>query len=51
MAQCKETMRAWNIQRAVIEFLTAESVPSIDIHRPMKVVYGYFCAEISTVRL
>ena len=37
-------------QRAVIEFLTAEKVPRIEIHRRMQVVYGDQCADVSTVR-
>jgi len=37
-------------QRAVIEFLTAEKVPPIEIHRRMQAVYGDQCADVSTVR-
>ena len=37
-------------QRAVIEFLTAEKVPPIEIYRQMKAVYGDQCADVSTVR-
>ena len=37
-------------QRAVIEFLTAEGVPPIDIHRRMEQVYGAACVDVSTVR-
>jgi len=37
-------------QRAVIEFLTAEKVPPIEIHRRMQAVYGDQCAHVSTVR-
>jgi len=37
-------------QRAVIEFLTAEKVPPIEIHRQMQAVYGDQCADVSTVR-
>ena len=37
-------------QRAVIEFLTAEGVVPIDIHRRMKLVYGEACVDVSTVR-
>jgi len=29
-------------QRAVIEFLTAEKAPPIEIHRRMQAVYGFF---------
>ena len=38
-------------QRAVIEFLTAEKFPPIEIHRWMPVVYGDQCVDVSTVRL
>ena len=38
-------------QRAAIEFLTAEKVPPIEIHRRMQAVYGDQCADVSTVRL
>ena len=37
-------------QRAVIEFLTAEKVPPIEIHRGMQAVYGDQCVDVSTVR-
>jgi len=37
-------------QRAVIEYLTAEKVPPIEIHRRMQAVYGDQCVEVSTVR-
>jgi len=37
-------------QLAVIEFLTAEKVPAIEIHRRMQAVYGYQCVDVSTVR-
>jgi len=37
-------------QRAVIESLTAEKVPPIEIHRRMKAVYGDQCVDVSTVR-
>ena len=37
-------------QRAVIEFLTVEEVPSIEIHRRMQVIYGGRCVDVSTVR-
>jgi len=37
-------------QRAVIEFLTAEKVPPIEIHRRMQDVYGDQCVDVSTVR-
>ena len=38
-------------QRAVIEFLTAEKVRPIEIHRRMQAVYGGQCVDVSTVRL
>jgi len=37
-------------QRAVIEFITAEKVSPIEIHRRMKAVYGDQCVDVSTVR-
>jgi len=37
-------------QRTVIEFLTAEKVPPIEIHRRMQAVYGDQCVAVSTVR-
>ena len=37
-------------QRAVTEFLTAEKVPPIEIHRRMQAVYGDQCVDVSTVR-
>ena len=37
-------------QCAVIEFLTAEKVPPIEIHRRMQAVFGDQCVDVSTVR-
>ena len=37
-------------ERAVIEFLTAEKVPPIEIHTQMQVVSGDQCVDVSTVR-
>jgi len=37
-------------QLAVIEFLTAEKVLPIEIHRRMQAVYGDQCVDVSTVR-
>ena len=37
-------------QRAVVEFLTVEKVPPIEIHRRMQPVYGDQCVDVSTVR-
>ena len=37
-------------QRAVIEFLTAEKVSPIEIHRRIQAVYGVQCVDVSTVR-
>ena len=37
-------------QRAVIDLLTAEKVPPIEIHRRMQAVYGDQCVDVSTVR-
>jgi len=37
-------------QRAVIEFLTAEMDPPIEIHRRMQADYGDQCVDVSTVK-
>jgi saccharopine dehydrogenase-like NADP-dependent oxidoreductase len=37
-------------ERAVIEFLSAEKVPPIEIHRRMQAIYGDQCVDVSTVR-
>ena len=37
-------------QRAVIEFLTAETVPPIETHRRIQTFYGDQCLDVSTVR-
>jgi len=37
-------------QRAVIELLTVEKFPPIEIHRQMQAVYGDQCIDVSTVR-
>ena len=37
-------------QHAVIEFLTAENVPPIEIHRRMQAVYGEQRVDVSAVR-
>jgi len=37
-------------QRAVIEFLTAEKVPSTEIRRRMQALHGDQCVDVSTVR-
>jgi len=37
-------------QRALTEFLTAENIPPIEIHRRMQAVYGDQCVDVSTVR-
>ena len=37
-------------QRAVIEFLTTEKVPPIEIYRRMQAVFGDQCVDVSTVR-
>jgi len=36
-------------QCAVIEFLTVEKVPPIEIHRRKEAVYGDQCIDVSTV--
>jgi len=38
------------VQCAVIEFLNAEKVPPIEIHRGMQAIYGDQCIDVSTVR-
>jgi len=37
-------------QRAVIELLTVEKVPPVEIHRRMQAVYVDQCVDVSTVR-
>ena len=37
-------------RRAVIEFLTVEKVPPIEVHRRMQAIYGDQCVDVSTVR-
>jgi len=37
-------------QRAVIEFLTVEKVPPIEIHRRMQAVYEVQYVDVSTIR-
>ena len=37
-------------QRAVIEFLTVEKAPPIEIHTRMQTVYGDQCVDVNTVR-
>jgi len=37
-------------QRAVIEFLTAEKVSPIEIHKRMQAVCGDQCVDVSSVR-
>ena len=37
-------------ERAVIEFLTAEKVPPIEIHGRMQAVCGDHCVDVSMVR-
>ena len=37
-------------ERDVIEFLTKEKDPTIEIHRRMQAVYGDQCVDVSTVR-
>jgi len=46
----EEFSDVWFKQRAVIEFLTAEKVVPIEIHRRMQAVYGDQCVDVSTVR-
>ena len=37
-------------QRAIIEFLTTEKVPPIEIHRRMQAIYGDQCVDVSAAR-
>ena len=37
-------------QLAVIEFLTAEKVPPVEIHRQIQAIYGDQCVDVSTIR-
>jgi len=46
----EEFSNVWFKQRAVIEFLTAEKVPRIEIHRRMQAICGDQCVDVSTVR-
>ena len=46
----EEFSDVWFKQRAVIEFLTVEKVPPIEIHIRMQAVYGDQCVDVSTVR-
>jgi len=46
----EEFSDVWFKQHAVIELLTMEKVPPIEIHRRMQAVYGDQCVEVSTVR-
>ena len=41
----------WIKQHAIIQFLTEEKIPPIDVNRHMQAVYGDKCVDISTVRL
>ena len=46
----EEFSDVWFKQRAVVEFLTAEKVPPIEIHRRMQTVYNGQCVDVRTVR-
>ena len=48
--EMEEFSDVWFKQQAVIEFLTAEKVPPIEIHRRMQAIYGDQCVDASTVR-
>jgi hypothetical protein len=37
-------------QRPVIEFITVDKVPPVEIHRRMQAVYGYQRVDMSTTR-
>jgi len=49
-SEIEEFSDVWFKQRAVIDFLTEEKVPPIEIHRRMQAVYGDQCVDMSTVR-
>ena len=46
MEGCKDK---WFKQHAIIEFSTAEKIPSIDIHPRMQALYMDKCVDVSTV--
>jgi len=46
----EEFSDVWFEQRTVIEFLTAEKVPPVEIQRRMQAVYGDQCVDVSTAR-
>jgi len=46
----EEFSDVWYKQCAGIEFLTAEQVPPIEIHRRMQAVYGDQCVDVNTER-
>ena len=46
----EEISDIWFKQLAVIEFLTAEKIPPIEIQRRMQAIYGDQCVDVSTVR-
>lgn len=50
MEACTDDSSLHFKQRAVVEFLTAEKVAPIEIHRRLKAVYGNDCIDVSTVR-
>jgi transposase len=50
MGSCGEHSSVRFKQRAVIEFLTAEGVAPVEIHRRVQVVYGDDFVGVSTVR-
>jgi len=37
-------------QRSVIDLLTAEKFPPVEIHRRIQAVYGDHCVDVSTVK-
>jgi len=49
-SKCKSFSDLQFKQCAVIEFLTAEKVPPIEIHRRIQSVYGDQCVDVSIVR-
>ena len=50
MTEGSRTLSVRLKQHAVIEYLPAENVPPINVHRRMQVVHGDNCIDASTVR-
>jgi hypothetical protein len=46
----KELSDVWFKRCSIIEVLTMERVPPIEIHRRMQAVYGVLCVDVRTVK-